>query len=105
MHPGPTFLVSILVIKMLSFQLTELHVDPSRNIIIHTLLRGKVSLYPYAPFIILRDFNATLSHAPDTLHPPQAYNKALHSWAQAHNLTELWQWLHPETRQLFCFLL
>lgn len=120
--------VSVLVGKALPFQLLNLHIDQSgRYIILHASLGGreyvfagiyipppfqkvvlddimaKVSLYPQAPFILLGDFNATLDRTLDRLHPPQTHNKALGTWALAHNLTEVWRALHPDLKQFSCF--
>lgn len=86
--------VSVLVSKNLPFQLLDLHIDQSsRYIVLHASLRGKqyvvaglyipppfqkkvlddimakISLYPNVPFIILGDFNATLSATLDRLQP------------------------------------
>lgn len=120
--------VSVLVSKTLPFQLVDLHVDQSgRYVIVHAIIRGKhyvlggvyipppfqrnvldiimskIALYPDIPVMLLGDFNATLSHTLDRLHPHQTHNKTLYQWAQACCLTEVWRWLHPDSKQFSCF--
>lgn len=118
----------MLIGKSIPFQLLDLHVNPSgKFIIIHASPLGKpyvlagvyipppfqrktlddimakVSLHPNTLFILLGDFNTTLRHMLDKLHHPQMHNKTLYSWAQAHNLTEICNWLKPNSKQFSCF--
>lgn len=120
--------VSVLVSKTLPFQLVDFHVDQSgKFVIVHAIIRGrhyvlagiyipppfhrnvldaimaKVSLYPDIPFLLLGDFNATLSQTLDRLHPHQTNSKTLCQWAHAYCLTEVWRWLHPNSKQFSCF--
>lgn len=64
---------------------------------------SKVSLYPDTLYILLEDFNTTISHTLDRLYLQQTHNKTLYHWAQVHNLTEVWRWLFPDSTQFSCY--